>query len=94
VPWFLQVAIEHALTILGWFENLQKEEVPPEHIWEDGEGLDEWFASVKAKRDQEFGITDSSYQRGDPDDIGEWGSPEQQGPGIAENDYARALKNG
>jgi hypothetical protein len=44
------VAIEHALTILSWFENLPKDEVPPERLWADSQGLDEWWEDVAAKR--------------------------------------------
>lgn len=50
MPWFLQVAIEQGLTILNWYENLPKNEVPPEHLWEDAEGLDLWWKAVEAKR--------------------------------------------
>lgn len=38
------------MTILSWFENLQKEEVPPERLWADPDGLDEWFDRVAEKR--------------------------------------------
>ena len=44
------MAIEHALTILSWFENLQREEVPPERLWVDAKGLDDWFETIAEKR--------------------------------------------
>jgi hypothetical protein len=66
VSWFLQVAIEHALTVINWHENLPKEEVPPEHLWADAEGLEQWWARVESNRDD--GITgddDSSMEEND-----------------------------
>jgi hypothetical protein len=44
------VAIEQALTILSWYEHLPKNEVPPERIWADPQGLDEWWETVHANR--------------------------------------------
>jgi hypothetical protein len=35
---------------MAWYENYTKEEMPPEHIWEDTEGLDEWFERVRERR--------------------------------------------
>lgn len=81
----MQVAIEHALNVLTWYENLPKDEVPPEHLWEDGEGLEQWWASVEAKRDD--GGVATSRGRVDSDD-GDGDQPS----GMAENDYARFLK--
>lgn len=76
MSWFLQVAIEHALTVINWYENLPKEEVPPEHLWADAEGLELWWKRVE--RNREDGTTGKDY---DDDD-----------PGMAENDIARSLK--
>lgn len=78
----MQVAIEHALNVLTWYENLPKDEVPPEYLWEDGEGLELWWKSVEDKRDDG---TATSRGRVDDDDS-------DQAPGMAENDYARSLK--
>lgn len=36
---------------MAWFENLPKEDIPPEYLWEDVEGLEQWFKSVEAKRE-------------------------------------------
>lgn len=47
----MQVAIEHGLTILNWFENLPKEEVPPAYLWADPQGLDEWWLRLESKRE-------------------------------------------
>lgn len=73
----MQTAIEQALTILTWYENLPNEEVPPEHLWEDSAGLEMWWKHVEEKRDD-----GSSTGSGDE-------SPETD---MAENDYARYLK--
>jgi hypothetical protein len=77
------VAIEQALTILSWFENMQKDEVPPEHLWEDVEGLEQWWKDVEAKRNDGSPI---KRTRGSSDDDDEPGSE------MVENDYARYLK--
>lgn len=44
------MAIDHALAVLNWHENLPKDEVPPQHIWEDPEGLEQWWKRVDEKR--------------------------------------------
>ena len=77
----MQVAIEHALTILSWHENLSPEEVPPEYLWEDSEGLEQWWASIEEKRKSGEPISRSA-DTGNGD----------QGSDMTENDLARALK--
>lgn len=77
MPWFLQSAIEHGLTILNWYENLPKNEVPPEHLWEDSEGLDLWWKTVEAKRE---------------DGTSSAGSSEDETPELVDNDLAREFK--
>jgi len=76
------VAIEQALTVLSWFENLPEEDRPPEYLWEDEQGLEMWWASVEAKR--EDGATTS---RGPTDH-----AHDDQAPSMTENDHARFLK--
>jgi len=51
VAWFLQVAIEQGLTILTWYENLPDDEVPPEYLWEDPEGLERWRQAVRDRKE-------------------------------------------
>lgn len=82
VPWFLMVAIEHALTIISWHENLPSDEQPPEYLWEDSEGLEWWWATVEDKRND--GVSTS---RGPTDQAHD--DPEGQ---LTENEYARFLK--
>lgn len=73
----MQVAIEQALTILAWFENNSKDDVPPEHLWEDPEGLELWWERVRDRRER--GVT------GRPDD-------DSTDEDLAENELARAFK--
>jgi hypothetical protein len=77
------VAIEQALTVLSWYENVTKDEVPPEYLWEDPTGLEQWWASVQEKRDSAFGGGSGGTSAAGKDD-----SP----PEMAENDLARTLK--
>lgn len=82
MPWYLQVAIEHALTILSWYENLQEDERPPEHLWEDAEGLEQWWKYVEQKRSDGM-----ETDRGVPDP-----AHTDQAPTMTENEYARYFK--
>ena len=51
----LVLAIQHANTILGWYENLPEEEMPERWMWPFPEELEEWFDEVKAARDRKYG---------------------------------------
>jgi hypothetical protein len=77
----LQVAIEQAVTILSWYENLPKEEIPPEYLWEDSEGLEMWWNSLDERREEKMGRY--RQQGGDGGD---------EDAGMADNDMARFLK--
>lgn len=82
------MAIEHALNVLTWYENLQKEDVPPEYLWDDAEGLEQWWQMVEERRKdgQPTDRGDRSERSSEsPDD-------DDQDPGMAENDYARFYK--
>lgn len=65
---------------MSWHENVTKDEVPPEYLWEDSEGLELWWASVQEKR----GIATSSSPSGRDERPSE----------MEENELARAFKNG
>lgn len=41
--------------ILGWFENLPKDEIPPRNIWWSGDLLDTWFEDVERRRNKKSG---------------------------------------
>jgi len=70
-------AIEHALTVLNWLENLPKKEVPPVHIWTDSEGLEQWWKRLEDLRSEG---NDTSGSSSGSDDAG------------TDNDLARAFK--
>ena len=72
------MAIEQGLTILSWYENLPKKEVPPERIWADSKGLDEWWERIRGSRDNPS-TTATGEQVDDPELVG--------------NDLARAYKD-
>lgn len=42
------------MTILGWYENSTEQDIPPEHIWDDAEGLDLWWKKVRARQEAEY----------------------------------------
>ena len=73
VPWYLQVAIEHALTVLNWYENLPKNEVPPKHLWCDPDGLELWWAKMEERRSEGFPtrpeLDDSGTDAGTDNDL-------------------------
>lgn len=82
------MAIEQALNVLSWYENIPSDEVPPEHLWEDSEGLEQWWQWVEDKReDGRPDVAPTNRARGSDDD-----DDEHQDPGMAENDLARHLK--
>jgi hypothetical protein len=66
-------------------EHLTKDERPPEHIWEDVEGLNEWWAHVEERRATQYG-TGRSVGAGDDDE----GS--QQPKDMAQNEIAKQLR--
>lgn len=67
------------MQILGWFENNQASDIPPEHIWDDSEGLEQWWERVKARRDAEYGLSSDDEIPDDDDMMG--------------NDLARTFKS-
>lgn len=97
IPWFLQAAIDHALTILSWHENLPREEIPPQYLWDDAGGLDLWWKDVREKqRTGQDGGPDRWRPDGDGDDDDDDDErdprPRDRGGQMAENDLARILK--
>ena len=65
---------------MNWYENLTKSEVPPEYLWEDSTGLEQWWATVQDKREDSMG----------GDAAG--GADRDQTPAMTENDLARSFK--
>lgn len=68
--------------ILSWYENHTSEDVPPEYLWEDAEGLEEWWDRVKERHE----IRASGGGGRAP------GSDDNSGDEFEGNELARALK--
>lgn len=47
-------AIQHAEQILGWYENMSSDEIPPTWMWPFADELNEWFEEVKLAREQKY----------------------------------------
>ena len=54
-------AVGRGLMVLSWFEELQKDEQPPRHIWWSVDLLDEWFEDVREKRRGSTATRRTSY---------------------------------
>lgn len=65
VPWPLQEAISHALTILAWYENYLASELPHENLWDDAEAIEEHFRRVRERKDAER----DGYRSDDDDEV-------------------------
>lgn len=55
----LFLAIEHALRILSWQENLTSDECPPAWMWALDWEIEAWFEKIKIARDQKYGNNSS-----------------------------------
>jgi hypothetical protein len=53
-------AVNEALTVLSWFENLPEDEQPPRHIWWSDELVSDWFRNVREDREKKSGKKKSS----------------------------------
>jgi hypothetical protein len=80
VPWPLQEAINHGLTILSWFENYTGDDLPPENWWDDAEAVEEHFKRVRERRGESGGGA-SAYDKA-----------EENGDEMAGNDLASFFK--
>jgi len=60
VPWPLQAAIDLGLLVLNWMQNLPREEMPPEYLWDDVEGLQRWWDHIQYRRETASPGDDSS----------------------------------
>jgi hypothetical protein len=49
------LAVNGALQVISWFENLPKDEQPPRQIWWSDELLDDWFKNVEQERRERSG---------------------------------------
>ena len=57
------VALNHALTVISWHENLPRDEQPPRHIWYSGDLVEQWFKDVEEKRKNKYGSSSGSSSR-------------------------------
>jgi len=77
-PYEFMVALDQAVTVHGWMENLQKDELPPVWMWTLDTEIKIWFEKVKRERDEKYGGSkdkkDSAF--------------DNEGPGIERNDHA------
>lgn len=58
VPWDLAAAVDHAVRVCNWQENLMSEEMPPEWMWPFDAELEDWFSEVERARDAKYGTGD------------------------------------
>ncbi len=57
-------ALNEALTVLSWYENLPEDEQPPRHIWWSDDLVADWFRNVKEERNKKSsGKKASSYEQ-------------------------------
>lgn len=76
------MALNHALTVISWHENLPKDEQPPRWIWHSSDLVDKWFDGVEERREAKYGSSGkskSSYESAD--DVP-----------MSENEYAKSLR--
>jgi hypothetical protein len=67
IPWPIVVAVNQALTVISWHENLPRDEQPPRHIWHSPELVELWFKDVEEARNSKYGggKKKSSYEEAD-----------------------------
>jgi hypothetical protein len=65
MPHDLHSAVEHALRIISWQENLSSDEMPPRWMWNLDWEIDAHFERVDSARKTKYGITDSSVEEDD-----------------------------
>ena len=54
-PSDLAVAVNHAISICSWRENLASDEMPPQWMWHLDWELAKWFKDISKKRDEKYG---------------------------------------
>lgn len=58
-------AIEHAMRVLDWQENLLGDEMPPAWMWPLDSELQVWFDEVERNREERYGSRSSSSDSDD-----------------------------
>jgi hypothetical protein len=59
VPHDLHNAVDHALRILSWLENLPSDEMPPSWMWCLDWEVEDHFKRVDAERSRKYGTSSS-----------------------------------
>jgi len=65
-------AIDQALKILSWQENLPSDEMPPRWMWHLDWELEAHFTKIKNERDRKFAQPSSSSDSGDHEEGDMW----------------------
>ena len=68
-PHDLVSAVNEALSVISWHENLPEDEQPPRSIWWSGELLDKWFKGVRERREERYGSKKHRSSYADADDV-------------------------
>lgn len=68
VPNDLFTAVEHALRVLSWQENLPADECPPAWMWNLDWEIEEWFKKLKIERENKYGNSSSTGEINDEGD--------------------------
>lgn len=68
-PHDLVLAVNTALTVLSWFENLPEDEQPPRTIWWSEELLEEWFDGIRERRNKKYGVGRPKTPYDDAEDV-------------------------
>lgn len=63
LPAKLVMAIDHALKVLSWYENLEKSEIPPQWMWHLDWELSDWWEQVDRERKAKYGRPDDDDDR-------------------------------
>lgn len=60
IPNDLFLAIEHAIRVISWQENMTSDECPPVWMWHLDWEIEEWFKKVSIERDKKWGTNKES----------------------------------
>lgn len=53
-------AVAHAERIIGWYDTLDRDEIPPEWMWPFPKELVRWFDQVREDRKERYGANGDS----------------------------------
>jgi hypothetical protein len=73
-------ALNEALSVLSWYENLPDDEQPPRAIWWSDGLISEWFRNVKENRSNKSGSKRSAYEESEDVPMSENEMIDRSGP--------------